>query len=78
MRTPDGSSRVRRAASSLLNAAPRLAIYDEEIPRAGIRVTRHVERARWLNGRTLAWIGLRKGSGRGEGSSALRFDDTGD
>jgi hypothetical protein len=77
MLAPDGSNVTRRARSDLLNAVSRLAIFDEEIPRAGVRVTRHVERARWLGGRTLAWIGLRKGSGRGEGSSALRFDEAG-
>ena len=30
--------------------------------------------ARWLDGRSLLWLGRRKRSGRGEGSSGLRFD----
>jgi hypothetical protein len=59
------SSAVRRARSDLLNAVSRLAIFDEEIPREGIRVTRHFERARCSGGRTLAWIALRKGVDRG-------------
>ncbi|MGH8728041.1 MAG: hypothetical protein ACREV9_07765 [Burkholderiales bacterium] len=75
MLAADGSNVIRRAQGELLNAAPRLALYDEEIPREGVRVTRHFQHARWFGGRTLMWIGLRKQVGRGEGSSALRFDD---
>jgi hypothetical protein len=71
---PDGSNLIRRARGELLNAAPRLALYDEEVPREGARVTRQFERTRWLGGSTRLWIGLRKRVGRGEGSSALRFD----
>jgi hypothetical protein len=78
MLAPDGSNVVRRAQGELLNAAARLAIFDEEIPREGIRVTRAFERTRWLDGKTLLWMGLRKRVGRGEGSSALRFDDAGE
>ena len=75
MLAPDGSNAIRRAHGELLNAEARLALYDEEIPREGVRVTRQFERTRWLGGSTLLWIGLRKQVGRGEGSSALRFDD---
>ena len=73
--TPDGSNVIRDARGELLNAAVRLALYDEEVPREGVRVTRQFEHTRWLGGSTLLWIGLRKQVGRGEGSSALRFDD---
>jgi hypothetical protein len=78
MLAPDGSNVVRHAQGELLNAAARLALFDEEIPREGVRVTRQFARARWLGGSTLLWIGLRKQVGRGEGSSALRFDDAAD
>jgi hypothetical protein len=71
---PDGTSSTRRARGQLLNAVGKLALFDEEIPRAGVRVTRQFEHARWIGGSTLLWIGLRKHVGRGEGSSALRFD----
>ena len=30
--------------------------------------------ARWLDGRSVLWLGQRKQVGRGEGSSGLRFD----
>lgn len=62
--------------------APRTAILDikpyfvneEEVPRSGKLVTRGYQRARWLDGRTLTWIGRRVTTGRGEGSSGLAFD----
>jgi len=76
--TPDGSNVIRHAQGELLNAAAKLMLFDEEIPREGVRVTRQFERTRWIGGRTLLWVGLRKQTGRGEGSSALRFDDAGD
>jgi hypothetical protein len=53
-----------------------LEIYEEEIPREGIRVTRSYQLARWLDGSTHLWIGRRKSVGSGEGSSGLRFDVT--
>jgi hypothetical protein len=51
-----------------------LRIQDEEVPREGARVTRAYQYARWVDGRTYLWLGRRKGTGRGEGSSGLRFD----
>jgi hypothetical protein len=58
-----------------LNAAVNLRLFDEEVPREGVKVTRQFERTRWIGGSTLLWVGLRKQVGRGEGSSALRFDE---
>jgi hypothetical protein len=49
-------------------------VHEEEIPRAGIRVTRAFQRARWRDGRPWVWFGARKQTGRGEGSSGLAFD----
>lgn len=74
---PDGSNVIRHAQGELLNAAANLKLFDEEIPREGIKVTRQFERTRWIGGSTLLWVGLRKQVGRGEGSSALRFDGMG-
>jgi len=62
--------------------APRTAILDikpyfvneEEVPRSGKLVTRSYQHARWLDGRTLTWIGRRVTTGRGEGTSGLAFD----
>ncbi|HEX2493441.1 MAG TPA: hypothetical protein VHK24_06660, partial [Steroidobacter sp.] len=47
---------------------------EEEVPRTGAYVERSWQRARWLQGRTLIWVGRRKTAGRGEGWSNLVFD----
>ncbi len=49
---------------------------EQEVPRIGVRITRVANRSRWLDGSTHLWIARRKTSGRGEGSSGLRFDVT--
>lgn len=66
---------VIRAKGVLLNE-PALPwfINEEEIPYAGTVVTRSYQRARWYDGRTVVWIGRRRETGRGVGSSNLRFD----
>lgn len=71
---PDGSQRVHSARGGILNKDERLLLFDEEVPREGIHVTRHYQLARWLGGSSWLWMALRKGIGRGEGASALRFD----
>jgi hypothetical protein len=58
----------------LLGAAEASFVYDEEVPRAGVRVTRTWEYARGADGSTHLWRGRRAGIGRGESSSGLRFD----
>lgn len=47
---------------------------EEEVPRAGVMVTGSFQRSRWYNGKIVLWYGRRKTTGRGEGSSGLRFD----
>jgi hypothetical protein len=49
-------------------------IAEEEVPRAGRRITRTFQRARWTNGTSFLWIGRESLIGRGEGSSGLVFD----
>jgi hypothetical protein len=71
---PDGSQQLQTALSSLLNTNGPLLLYDEEVPREGIRVTRHYQMARWIDGSTFVWLAHRKQVGKGEGSSGLRFD----
>lgn len=51
-----------------------LALQDEEVPRAGIEVTRSYQLARWIGGATHLWCGRYKRPGRGEATSGLRFD----
>jgi hypothetical protein len=51
-----------------------LSLFEEEVPRGGVRVTRQFEYTRWSDGRTFLWLARRKSAGAGESSSGLRFD----
>jgi hypothetical protein len=73
---PDGSGVVHRAKGELLTAVPNLLVYDEEVPREGVRITRQRRASRWTDGSTWVWTSLRNQVGSGEGSSALQFDQT--
>jgi hypothetical protein len=53
---------------------PALQLREEEVPRAGAVISRSFQYARWLNGQRFLWAGRRKGVGRGEGASGLRYD----
>ncbi|HSC01832.1 MAG TPA: hypothetical protein VLC49_00890, partial [Solirubrobacteraceae bacterium] len=70
---PDGSQRVQAARSELLTV-PGLLVFDEEVPREGVGVTQGRRLARWTDGSTWLWAARSVRVGRGEGSSALRFD----
>ncbi len=49
-------------------------LHEEEVPRAGIRVTQSFRRTRWTKGEAYVWLGVQKQTGRGERSSGLTFD----
>jgi hypothetical protein len=49
-------------------------VHEEEVPRAGTRLTLAYDRTRWHDGRVIVWLSARRGTGRGEGSSGLAFD----
>jgi hypothetical protein len=74
----DGTPRTVGAQGRILNPEPAgsdgLSLFEEEIPREGVRVTRTYQLARWQDGSTHLWLGRKKTVGRGEGSSGLRFD----
>jgi hypothetical protein len=46
-------------------------LHEEEILKAGIKVSQSFQRTRWNNGKVFVWLGMRKETGRGEG---LAFD----
>ncbi|HVF15339.1 MAG TPA: hypothetical protein VNA21_00455, partial [Steroidobacteraceae bacterium] len=71
---PDGTNVIHRAQGRILDFGRETLIYDEEIPREGIHVTRHYQCARWIDGSTWTWMSNHKAIGRGGGSSGLRFD----
>lgn len=49
-------------------------IHEEEVPRAGVTLIGQYQLTRWYSGKRVIWYGARKISGKGEGSSGLRFD----
>lgn len=49
-------------------------IHEEEVLRSGIEVSQSFQRTRWINGEVFVWLGMKKKTGRGEGSSGLAFD----
>jgi len=73
---PDGTIFTLPARSRVLNPTGVLPyrVREEEITRAGTRVSRVICRSRWLNGETFVWIARRKSAGSGEGSSGLKYD----
>jgi hypothetical protein len=49
-------------------------VNEEEVLSAGSLVRRSWQRTRWYGGSTFLWIGRARETGRGQGSSNLRFD----
>jgi hypothetical protein len=70
----DGQPTTPGALGRVLEPGTPLSLFEEEVPRAGARLTRAWQYARWMDGTTHLWIGRRNGPGRGEGWSGLRFD----
>jgi hypothetical protein len=78
LRTLDGSQetpKIRPLGSILgVNLEGTYFVHEEEVPRAGAIVTRNYQRTRWHDGKVCVWLGRKKITGRGEGSSGLAFD----
>ncbi len=76
---PNPPERVRPLTTLLrvgLDATPPepYFVHEEEVPRAGARVSQAYQRTRWRDGRVVVWLAAHKTTGRGEGSSGLAFD----
>jgi hypothetical protein len=65
---------VRPEGELLGRGAAELLLYDETVPREGLRVRRQWQYGRGPDGSTHLWRTRRSDTGRGEGSSGLRFD----
>lgn len=66
---------VIKAKGVMLNeVAPPYFVNEEDVPNAGTLIKRRWQRTRWFNGQTYVWIGRSRETGRGQGSSNLRFD----
>jgi len=70
-----GANTVVPPRGRILGVPGPLFLRDEEVPRAGAHVTGGYQYARWIDGSSHLWRGRRKGAGRGEGSSGLKFDN---
>jgi hypothetical protein len=57
-----------------LSPAQTYFLHEEEVPRAGARVTQYFSRSRWTRGQVSTWLRAQKQTGRGEASSGLAFD----
>ncbi|HEY8611330.1 MAG TPA: hypothetical protein VIL69_08600 [Roseomonas sp.] len=64
---------VQRAAV-LRHGEDAFLIAEQEVPRAGLILTRSFQYTRGPDGARLLWLGRRKRLGRGEGASGLAFD----
>ena len=66
---------VIKAKGVMLNEVPPpYYVNEEEVSAAGTLIRRSWQRTRWYGGRTFLWIGRYRETGRGQGSSNLRFD----
>lgn len=74
----DAGGSLVRPAGRILSPSARdglpYRVFEEEVSRAGTRITRVVCRSRWVDGSTHLWIARRKTSGNGEASSGLVYD----
>lgn len=76
-RGPDGTPTIAAPESRLLRdaaAAGPAWLFEEEVPREGVTITRRQQLSRWHGGERLQWTARRKATGTGEGSSGLRYD----
>jgi hypothetical protein len=71
---PDGTNKVHQVRGEALNASADLLLYDEEVPREGVHITRRRRMTRWIDGSTWVWTAFRNEIGTGEGSAGLCFD----
>lgn len=51
-----------------------LFIFEEEIPKTGMKLSLAWKRTRWFNGQTLTWLARKKAVGTGEIDANFRFD----
>ncbi len=66
--------RIEPRTSILLKEKSPSYIFEGEIPKLGVIIELHWQRTRMANGKNVIWLGRKKTNGRGEGSSALSYD----
>lgn len=69
-----GDGTVHPPLGRLLEPGRPLALFEEELPRSGLRLTRSWQLARRPDSRVETWLGRRARPGRGESRSGIAFD----
>jgi hypothetical protein len=70
----DGSIRPWCKRSRILDALRDKLLYEEDLVREGVQLSRRRSLARWIDGSTWLWASVRTEAGRDEQSASLRFD----
>jgi hypothetical protein len=70
----DPPEKVRPRTSLMSTNLPAYFVFEDEVPRAGARVSQCYQRTRRPDGSVVVWYGARKQTERGEGGSGLGFD----
>jgi hypothetical protein len=71
---PSTPSDATLALGRVLTERAPLSLYDEEVPREGVRITRRYRLARWIDGSTHLWLARAREAGIGPGASHLEYD----
>jgi hypothetical protein len=71
-----GDAQVFPPLGRLLDPTRPFSLFEEEIPRSGLMLTRSWQLARAADGRLITWVGRRTRPGRGESRSQIAFDRT--
>jgi hypothetical protein len=76
LRRLDGELKPVPSLGKVLNPSnvTQYGIFDEEVPKGGVRVERVVYASRARDGKSYLWVARRKRAGSGETQSGLRFD----
>jgi hypothetical protein len=74
LRDEQSGELIRPLGELLEHRSPQLRLYDEVVAREGIQLRRTWQYGRGPDGSTHLWRTRRRDTGRGEGSSGLRFD----
>jgi hypothetical protein len=74
MLAAEGGEPTLPAPRGRLLAPQDLSLFEEEVPRSALQITRAWRYTRAADGTTCVWIGRRKAPGRGPAFSGLRYD----
>ena len=71
-----GDAQAFPSLGSILDPTRPFSLFEEEVPRSGLMLTRSWQLTRAADGRLITWIGRRTRPGRGESRSQVAFDRT--